>query len=57
MASCRLCGDVELEDEDMCPGCQLCPLCCRCDESDALQLADELSDMQDEDRGYYWERY
>lgn len=57
MASCRLCGDVELEDDEMCPGCQLCPLCCRCDESDALQLADELSDMQDEDRGYYWERY
>lgn len=62
-ASCRLCGDDQLEELDLCAECALCELCCTCaegfsqDELSQLRLADELSDMQDDDRGYYWERY
>lgn len=58
MASCRLCGDEQLGLDELCERCQLCELCCTCLQDDpGIQLADELSDMQDDDRGYFWERY
>lgn len=68
MASCRVCGDDQLDDEDMCPECWLCEICCVCGmsgpEIDRFTTSwleqtkgDKLSDMEDEDRGYYWERH
>ena len=61
VGSCRLCGDDQLDLDELCASCGLCELCCSCplsqDELGTLQLADELSDMQDDDRGYFWERY
>lgn len=70
MPGCRLCGDVWVEAGDLCPVCGLCEICCCCGLSsssvdnitrmtliaDQLEL-DRLSDMEDEERGYYWERF
>lgn len=67
MPSCRLCGDEELELDELCAVCQLCEVCCSCEGGPVVgerldelvgELIDErLSDMEEDERGYFWEKY